>query len=208
MTRRSITSSNNGGSSHYRGSHGPYPANVNPDANVNLSGLLDGLLGSVGATSGGSLSGRSGIDLNQLVGGLLKSLNSNGSISGGHQSTGLEAELGICLGADISGTRDLFDTISDVVDSFLSSLLGTAVKCKVKSSCSPSVDPNTISIDLQILGLSDLSLGSALDKTLKAVANLLNDLLDVNIVTSCSVDGSGSPATPTLPNARHPLPSP
>lgn len=171
--------------------------NLAANVDLNLGGLLDGLLGG------------SGLDLDALVNKLLKSLGISAPVSGGHQSSGLEAELYICIGADISGTQSLLDTIADVVNSLLSSLLGATVECKLKSSCSPSVDPHVTSIDLQVCGLSGPSLESTLDKALKAVASLLNGLLDgVDIVTNCSVGGSGCPATPTLPSPSHPLSSP
>ena len=193
MTRRKITPSHRG-----RSSHGPNSGGVNlaTNVNLNLGGLLDGLLGG------------SGLNLDVLINGLLKSLGIVAPVSGS-QSSGLEAELRICIGADISGTQSLLGTITDVVNSLLSSLLGTTVKCKVEPSCSLSVNPHTISIDLQVCGLSGLSIESTLDKTLKVVANLLNGLLDgVNLVTNCSVGGSGCPATPALPSPSHPLPSP
>ena len=199
ITRRSITPSHNGRSSHDEGSHGPNSGGVNlaANANLNLGGLLDGLLGG------------SGLDLDALVNKLLKSLGISAPVSGGHQSSGLEAELHICIGADISGTQSLLDTITDVVNSLLSSLLGATVECKLKSSCSSSVDPHAISIDLQVCGLSALSLESTLDKALKGVANLLNGFLDgANIVTNCNVGGSGCPATPTIPSPSHPFSSP
>jgi hypothetical protein len=163
--------------------------------NLNLDGLLDGLLGG------------SGLDLDALVNKLLESLGISVPVSGGNQSSDLEAELHICIGAGISGTQSLLDTITDVVNSLLSSLLGTTVKCMVNSSCSSPVNPHTISTDLQVCGLSGLSLESTLDKALKAVANLLNGLLDgVTVVTNCSVGGSGCPATPTLPSSSNPSP--
>ena len=196
---RSIASSYDGGSSHDEGSHGPNSGAVNlaTNSNLNLGGLLDGLLDG------------SGLDLDKSVNGLLKSLGISVPVSDGYRSSSLEAELHVCIGAGISGIQSLLDTITNVVNSLLSSLLGTTVKCKVKSSCSLSVDPYTISIGLRVCGLSGLSLESTLDKALKAVANLLNGLLDdVNIVTNCSIGGSGCPAIPTLPSPSHPLPSP
>jgi len=198
MARRSIAPSHSGGPPRDGGSRSPTPSAVDlvTNVNLNLDGSLDGLL------SGSEL------DLDVLVNQLLQSLGISVPNSGGNQSGDLEAELRICTGASISGTQSLLDTITGVVNSLLSSLLGTTVQCKVKSSCSPSVDPHTMSIDLQVCGLSGLSLESTLDKALKAVANLLNGLLDdVNVVTTCSVGGSGCPATPTLSSPSYPLPS-
>jgi hypothetical protein len=154
---------------------------LNLDA-LNLDGLLNGVLGSPGTTSGGSQSG--------------------------NQSSGLEVDLNICIGTGFSETQSLLDTITDTVNSLLSSLLGTTLECKVKSSCSAPVDPNTISIGLQICGLSSESLNSTLDQTLKAVTDLLNSLLGrVTVVTESSVGGPGCPATPTSSISSQPHPS-
>ena len=167
-----------------------------PSGGLNLGGLLSGVLGP-------------GLDLTSLVNNVIKSLGISVPISGGYQSTSLEADLSICIGADLSGTQSLLDTITDVVNSLLSSLLGTTVKCKVNSTCSAPVDPLTISIVLQVGGLSDLSLGSTLDKLLGAIAELLNGLLGgVKIETTCIVDDPTNSATPVLSSSTHLLPSP
>jgi len=215
MTRRSLTSSrktggllnldanvglNLGGSDPSSGSSG-----------LNLGGLLSGLLSSLGTTSGGNQSSGSGtdIDIGVLVNGLLNSLDISVPISGGNQSSGLDAVLYVYIGTGIPGTQNLLNTITDLVNSLLSSLLGTTLNCKVDSSGSASVDPNTISIDLQVCGLSGNSLGSTLDRILEEVTRLLNDPLDdVEIVINSSVGGPGCPATPTLSASSQPLPSP
>ncbi|KAF9652707.1 hypothetical protein BDM02DRAFT_3183394 [Thelephora ganbajun] len=203
MTRRSITSSRNGGSP---SPHSGGLLNIDTNVNFNLGGLLSELLGSRETTPGGS-----GNDLNidVLVNALLNSLGISVPIYGGNQSSGLEADLSICVGAGISGTQSLLDTITNVVNSLLSSLLGTTFTCKVDSSCSVPADPNTISIGLQVCGLSSDSLESTLDKTLKAATNLLNGLLDgVKIATDSNIGGPGCPATPTFSSSGLPLPSP
>lgn len=218
MARRSITSSPKRGTpAHHSGS----PLNLDVDAglilggsnpshdspSLDLGGLLNGLLSSPGTTSGGG-SGTD-LDIDELVDELLNSLGINRPVSGGNQSSGLEATLDICIGADLSGTQNLLDTVTDIVNSLLSSLLGTAVKCEVGSSCPALVDPNTISVDLQLCGLSDGSLGSTLDKTLKAVDDSLNGSLGgVTIITKCNAGGSECPATPTSSNSNHSRPSP
>lgn len=171
---------------------------------LNLGGLLDGLLGSSGTTPD-----ILGIDIDTLVNGVLTLLDVKLPISGGDQSSGLEVDLDICIGAGISGTESLLKTITDVVNSLLSSLLGTTLDTHAKSSCSSPVDSKTISVDIQVCGLLGDSFASTLDQTLKAVTGLLNNLLgDVNISAKIAVDGTGCPATPTLPSSSHPHPSP
>ena len=169
-------------SSHNAGSPSSHSGGLLDLDALNLDGLLNGVLGSPGTTSGGNQSG--------------------------NQSSGLEVVLDICIGADFSETQNLLDTITDTVNSLLSSLLGTTLECKVKSSSSAPVDPDTISIDLQTCGLSSESLNSTLDQTLKAVTDLLNSLLgSVTVVTESSVGGPGCPATPTSSISSQPHPS-
>lgn len=169
---------------------------VIPSRGLDLGGLLSGLLGS-------------GLDITSLVNNVIKSLGISVPISGGYQSTSLEADLSVCIGAGLSGTQSLLNTITDIVNSLLSSLLGTTVKCNINSTCSAPIDSLTISIALRVGGLSDLSLGSTLDKLLGAVAELLNGLLGgVKIETTCSVDGPTNSTTPTLSSSTHSLPSP
>lgn len=183
---------------HSGGSRGLTPRAVNLTANVNLNldGLLDGLLGG------------SGLNLDVLVNQLLQPLGINVPIPGVNQSGNLEADLRICTGASISGTQSLLNTTTGIVNSLLSSLLGTTVESRVESSCPPPVDPHTVSIDLQVCGLSGLSLEPTLDEAMRAVSNLLNGLLeDARVVTTSSVGGSGCPVTPTLSSLSLPLPS-
>ena len=212
MIRRSVTSSRRGTPASHSGDlldldvdAGLTLGSSNPSSgspSLNLGGLLDGLLDSPGTTS-------DGLDIDRLVDGVLNSLGFSGPVSGGNQSSGLEIDLDIIIGTDISGTQSLLDTITDVVNSLLSSLLGTTVKCKVESSSSTLVDPNTISVDLQICGLFDGSLESILDEALKGVADSLNGYLDsAKIVTKCNVGGPGCPSTPTLSSSSYPHPSP
>lgn len=205
MARKSIASSHKRGAP---GSHSGGLLNLGADVSLTLGGS-NHHPGSPGTTSGGSQPGSSGLDINGLVNVLLGSLDISGPILGGNQSSGLEANLYICIGAGVSGSQGLLDTIADVVNSLLSSLLGTTINCKVESSCSVPADNGAVAIDLQICGLSGGSLESTLDKTLKAVVDLLNGLLgDAKITTNCSVDGPGCPATPTLSSSNHPHPSP
>jgi len=192
MARRSIVSFHSGGS------RGPTPSAVDPATNVNLNldGLLDGLLGG------------SGLNLDVLVNQLLQPLGTSVPIPGVNQSGNLEADLRICTGASISGTQSLLNTTTGIVNSLLSSLLGTTVECRVESSCPLPVDPHTVSIDLQVCGLSGLSLESTLDEAMGAVSNLLNGLLDdARVVTTCRVGGPGCPTTPALSSPSLPLPS-
>ena len=169
---------------------------------LNLGGLLNELLDSPGITSGS-------LDVGGLVDGVLNSLGISCPMSGGNQFSGLEVDLDIIIGTDISGTQSLLDTITDVVNSLLSSLLGTTVKCKVESSSSTLIDPNTISTDIQTCGLFDGSLESTLDTALKGVADSLDGYLDsAKIVTKCNVCRSGCPSTPTLSSSSYPHPSP
>lgn len=197
MTRRSVTSSRSGGS------HG------SQSGGLDLGGLLNGLLGSPGTTSNGNQSGSSEVSIDVLVNEVLNSLGINGPVSSGNLSSSSEAVLRICIGADISGTQSLLDAITDVANSLLSSLLGTTLRSKVESLCSASANPDTVSIDLQVCGLFGGSLESTLNKTLKAAAGLLNNLLDgVNIVTNCSVGGPGCPAVSILSNSNQSPSSP
>lgn len=192
MARRSVAPLHSGGS------RGPTPSAVDPATSVSLN--LDGLLG--------GLLGGSGLNVDVLVNQLLQSLGMSVPIPGVNQSGNLEAVLRICTGASISGTQSLLDTTTGIVNSLLSSLLETTVECRVESSCSPPVDPHTVSIDLQVCGLSGLSLESTLDEAMRAVSNLLNGLLDdARVVTTSSVGGSGCPTTPTLSSPSLPLPS-
>jgi len=186
MARRSITSSHNGGSSHSHSRGLSLGANIN----LNIGGLVNGLLGSTGTE----------IDTNSLVSGLVNSLGITVPISGVNLSSGLEAEVDICVGTGISNTQSLLDTITNVVNSLLSLLLGTTVESNVKLLCSSSANTNTTSIDLQVCGLSD---GSTLNETLDPVTDLLNSLLNTtNIVINSSVGGPG------CPTSLLPVPSP
>ena len=163
---------------------------------LDLGGLLSGLLGS-------------GLDLTSLVNDVIKSLGISVPISGAYQPSSLEADLSVCIGADLSGTQSLLDTTTDVINSLLSSLLGTAVNSNVGLSCSTPIDSLTISIALRLGGLSDPSLGSTLDSVLGAVAQLLNGLLGgVKIETTCTIDGSTGSTTPASPSPAHSPPSP
>lgn len=216
MARRSITSSHRGGTPVSHSGDlldlilgGSNPSSDSPS--LDLGGLLNGLLNSSGTTSGGSQSSDSGndLDIDELVDELLKSLGITGPILGGNQSSGLEVDLNVCLGTGISGTQNLLDTITDIVNSLLSSLLGTTIECNVGSSSPALVDPDVISLDLQICGLSGGSLESSLDKILKGVVDSLNDSLDgVTIVTKCNVGGPGCPATPISSSSGQPHHSP
>jgi len=170
----------------------------------NHDGLLGSLLGSLWTTSGGSA-----MDVDALVTELLNSLNISVPIPGGNQSSGLEVNLDVCFGADVSGTQDLLDTITNVVNSLFSSLLGTTLSCKVESSCPTTVDPDTTTIDIQACGLSDDSLVSTLNKTLKTVTDSLNLRLDgANIFINSNVLLPPCPAATTPSNSSQPLPSP
>ena len=170
---------------------------LSTDQNVNLNsgGLLGDLLASLGITP--SSSGVD-VDIATLVNRLLSSLAVPIPTSGETLSANLEATLDICVGTGVSQT--LLDTITKVVNSLLSSLLGVTANLEVNSS-SP-VDPNTASLDLQLCGSSGDSLEAILTSILKEVADLFNGALtEVKIVTSCSAGGPVcTPATSTLSN--------
>lgn len=198
MTRRSITSPRDRAAAR---SHSRDVLVVKENVNLSSRGLIGDLLASLGITSGID------IDVGTLVDQVLNSLNIHVPISGGNQFTNLEATLNICAGSGASET--LLDAINEIVDSLLSSLLGTTVNLEVDSSSSSPTNPNTVSLDLQLCGSSDDSLEGILTSVLMEVENLLNGLLtDLNIVTNCNVGGSGCPATPTMSSSKLPLPSP
>ena len=201
MTRRRIVSSRKRAASD---SHSRALLAVDDNVNLNSSGLLSDLLSSLGIPSSDS---GIGIDINTLVNQILNSLNISVPISGGTQSTNLKATLVTCVGASVS--KNLLDPTTKIVNSLLSLLLGTTVNLGIDLSCSSPTDPDTMSLDLQLCGSSGDSLEAILTSALKEVETILNGaLLESKIVTSCDVNGSECPATPTLSNSNMPPPSP
>lgn len=174
------------------------PNSSSGSSSLSLGESVNGLLNSLGITLGGDQSSGSdvNIDVDTLVEEVLNLLGLGTPISGVDQSADLEIVLQICLG---TGTQNLLDTVTNIVNSLLSSLLGNTLSLEVDSSCSASADSNTLSLGLQICGTVGDSLEATLNNVLDTLANLLSGLLNgVNVVvTGCSVSGSGCPATPT-----------
>ena len=93
------------------------------------SSLTNGLLAR--SSNGGS-------NVGDAVGGLLKSNSIGMPFSGGSKSIDLEADLDVCIGADISGTEGLLGIVVDAVNSLLSSPLGINVGSNVVRTPPPT----------------------------------------------------------------------